>query len=435
MIYRRDIRYSIAKLFTDSALRINFSKLVFTGKENIPSDVPLILAPNHRNALIDALLMVYASPHKKQIVFLARSDIFKQKAIAWILRGMRIIPVYRIRDGKENLDKNGEIFDIAAKVLQKSSPIGIFPEATHNPKQSLLSIKKAVPRIVLPAEAQHNFLLNSHIVPVSIYYTDIYGLLSECYVHFGKPISVSKYKESYNNNPNQSINQLRREIETELKEIVVDIWNDEYYDEYTSLIQWNSKQISNQRVASQRGSKYIAAQHIVGAMDKLYSNDRESFDSRIKEIREAKEILKSHRLIDDWQVEDVKSSIELFIKSALLVLSLPIALFGFVNNIFPIIIEKKIQSLFKDKQFISSARYVAGLFFVPIFDVVQSLILYFATSSLAIAIGYFVVMPTSFIFALYWRKWRKSVKRQWRINRFSKKHYSIWSKLISLTKL
>ena len=170
MIYRYDFRYTVAKFFVSIALRLNFRKLVFVGRdENVSKEKPVIFTPNHRNALIDALLVVYSTYHLKQVVFLARADIFKQTFVAWILRGMRIMPVFRLRDGKDNLDRNSEIFNNAAHILKKNNPIAIFPEARHNPKQSLLPIQKAVPRIVLPTEASLNFQLNSQIVPVSIY--------------------------------------------------------------------------------------------------------------------------------------------------------------------------------------------------------------------------------------------------------------------------
>ena len=174
MLYNYDFRYFLAKIPVKTVLRLNFRKLVFVGrKENVSKSRPVIFAPNHRNALLDALLLVYAGYHFKQVVFLARADIFKQKVVAWILKGMRIIPVFRIRDGKDNLEKNRDIFSNAARILKKGNPIALFPEGKHNPKQSLLPIQKAVPRIVLPTEASVKFELNSQIVPVSIYYREI----------------------------------------------------------------------------------------------------------------------------------------------------------------------------------------------------------------------------------------------------------------------
>ena len=238
--------------------------MVFTGrKENVSKNRPIIFAPNHRNALLDALLIVYAGYHNKQVVFLARADIFKQKFVAWMLRGMRIIPVFRMRDGKDNLDKNKDIFGSAARILKKNNPVAIFPEARHNPKQSLLPIQKAVPRIVLPTEESLNFELNSQIVPVSIYYRDIFGFLTDVYVTFGTPIEVSQYKEIYNDNPNLANNQLRQELEKSLKSMVVDIWNDEFYEEYKFAIDWNGERIAEEKFSHRKDGYLQSSLHIV----------------------------------------------------------------------------------------------------------------------------------------------------------------------------
>jgi 1-acyl-sn-glycerol-3-phosphate acyltransferase len=297
MLYNYDFRYFLAKIPVKSALRLNFRKMVFTGrKENVSRKRPIIFAPNHRNALIDALLIVYAGYHTKQVVFLARADIFKQKFIAWILRGMRIVPVFRIRDGKDNLDKNRDIFKNAARILKKNNPIALFPEARHNPKQSLLPVQKAVPRIVLPTEASVDFELNSQIVPVSIYYRDISGFLSDVYVTFGTPIEVSEYKEMYAENPNLATNQMRQDLDERLRSMVVNIWNDEYYDEYKNAIDWNGDRIANEMFAERKDDFMQASLYIVRKLDDLFENNRPEFDKKIENFREAFKIIKEHQL-------------------------------------------------------------------------------------------------------------------------------------------
>ncbi|MDD3780540.1 MAG: hypothetical protein PHX26_10870, partial [Proteiniphilum sp.] len=80
MLYRYDFRYALAKIPVKTTLRLNFRKLVFSGrKENVSKKQPVIFAPSHRNALLDALMLVYAGYPLKQVVFLARADIFRQK--------------------------------------------------------------------------------------------------------------------------------------------------------------------------------------------------------------------------------------------------------------------------------------------------------------------------------------------------------------------
>lgn len=436
MLYNYDFRITLVKIPIKSALRLNFRKMVFLGrKENVSKKKPIIFASNHRNALLDALLLVYAGYHFKQVVFLARADIFKQKFVAWILRGMRIIPVFRIRDGKDNLEKNKDIFNSAARILKKNNPIALFPEARHNPKQSLLPIQKAVPRIVLPTEASLNFELNSQIVPVSIYYRDVFEFLTDVYITFGTPIEVSQYKDVYAENPNLATNQLRQDLETSLKSLVVNIWNDEFYEEYKDAIDWNGDRLALEKYSHRKDDYLQASLEIVRSLDNLYENKREEFDNKIKDFREAKAILKEHQLNTKDKVWKPASKGNIYSRFAGLILTAPIMLFGYLNAIFPLLINKKLLGLFKDNQFIPSVRYVSGLIFIPIFDLIQSLIIGSATNNWLLALIYFFAMPITFYFALYWRKWWHSANRDLKVSRFKKQFSDKWERLVQLIKL
>lgn len=436
MLYNYDFRITLVKIPIKSALRLNFRKMLFMGrKENVSKKKPIIFASNHRNALLDALLLVYAGYHFKQVVFLARADIFKKKFVAWMLKGMRIIPVFRIRDGKDNLEKNKDIFNSAARILKKNNPIALFPEARHNPKQSLLPIQKAVPRIVLPTEASLNFELNSQIVPVSIYYRDVFEFLTDVYITFGTPIEVSQYKEVYEENPNLATNQLRQDLETSLKSLVVNIWNDEFYEEYKDAIDWNGDRLALEKYSHRKDDYLQASLEIVRSLDNLYENKREEFDNKIKDFREAKAILKEHQLNTKDKVWKPASKGNIYSRFAGLILTAPIMLFGYLNAIFPLLINKKLLGLFKDNQFIPSVRYVSGLIFIPIFDLIQSLIIGSATNNWLLALIYFFAMPITFYFALYWRKWWHSANRDLKVSRFKKQFSDKWERLVQLIKL
>lgn len=436
MIYRYDFRYTLVKLPIKTALRLNFRKLVFVGrKENVSRVKPVIFAPNHRNALLDALLLVYASYHKKQIVFLARADIFKQQFVAWLLRGMRIMPVFRMRDGKDSLDKNNEIFRNAARILKKKNPLALFPEGRHNPKQSLLPIQKAVPRIVLPTEASLDFQLHSQIVPVAIYYRDISDFLTDVYVTFGTPIEVSEYKDLYYENPGHAVNRLRQDMEKSLQSMVVNIRNDAFYDEYLHAIDWDGDKIAGENFSERKDGYLQASLHIVRVLDDLYKNNPAAFDTKISGFREARNILKNHGLTPKDRVWKPSNKGNLFTRFSGLILSAPVAFFGFLNAIFPLLINKKLRGLFEDKQFIPSVRYATGLLFVPIFDVIQSLIVGAVTKNWLLALGYFILMPLTFYFALYWRKWWKTALRDCKVRRFAKQFPDIWKKVLKLIQL
>ncbi len=436
MIYRYDFRYTLAKIPVNTVLRLYFRRLVFTGKkENVSKKRPVILAPNHRNALLDALMLVYSSYHAKQVVFLARADIFKQKFVAWLLRGLRIMPVFRIRDGIDNLDKNNEVFDNAARVLKKNNPLALFPEGRHNPKQSLLPIQKAVPRIVLPTEASLDFELHSQIVPVAIYYRDVTAFLSDAYVTFGEPIEVSEYKELYRENQGLAINRLRQELEKRLQSMVVNIWNDKYYDEYRLAIDWNGDRLSEELFPGRKDDFLQASLHIVRTLDGLFENEPERFNKKINDFREANRVLEENGLTSKDRLWKPSTGVNLFARFTALTLSAPVAFLGFVNGIFPLLLNGKLKGLFKDKQFIPSARYASGLFLVPIFDLIQSLLVGGITGNWLLALGYFFAMPLAFYFYLRWRKWWRLARRDQKARRFAKQFPDKWKRLVELTRI
>lgn len=82
-IYEKDGLYSSLRPVVDWCCRHSYRRFEMHGEENLPEDGALILAPNHTNTLMDALVMLRA--HKGPTVFGARADIFKKPAIARIM--------------------------------------------------------------------------------------------------------------------------------------------------------------------------------------------------------------------------------------------------------------------------------------------------------------------------------------------------------------
>jgi 1-acyl-sn-glycerol-3-phosphate acyltransferase len=67
----------------------------------IPINKPVLLLPNHQNALLDALLI--ATQTKRSAYFLTRAGAFNKPIVASILKSLNMLPVYRIRVGKRYL--------------------------------------------------------------------------------------------------------------------------------------------------------------------------------------------------------------------------------------------------------------------------------------------------------------------------------------------
>ena len=112
------------------------------GFEKLPDNQAVILAPNHQNAFMDAILMTGPSGWKHQLSFLVRASIFQSKLSNYFLRKLNMLPVYRKDvDGTENMGKNDEIFDNCIWLLSNKRRLVLYPEGTHNLKRKLLPIK------------------------------------------------------------------------------------------------------------------------------------------------------------------------------------------------------------------------------------------------------------------------------------------------------
>jgi 1-acyl-sn-glycerol-3-phosphate acyltransferase len=216
---------------------IFYRKVIVLGRDNINPDDHLIYAPNHQNALMDALAVLFT--HKGQPVFLARADIFKKKFIANILYVLKLLPVYRIRDGFRSVIGNDEIFDKTIDVLRNKNGLIVLPEGNHEGFRRLRQLKKGICRIAFQAEEASDFKLHIKIIPVGLEFSHYTRYRQVLTVIYGKPIEVSEFYDLYRKNPEIALNELRNKLYSEMKKLIVHIESEEDYeaiDELRTLI-------------------------------------------------------------------------------------------------------------------------------------------------------------------------------------------------------
>lgn len=184
--------YSFLRPFVDHHVRKAFRRYKVVGYDKIPKNAACIFAANHTNTLMDALVLLSMNHEKK--VFIARGDMFKKPAIAKIMFFLRILPIYRIRDGFKSVkDNNAEIIDKAADVIHDEVKLFLYPEATHRTKHSLRQLSKGIFHIALKANNDFGHEKPVYIVPTGIEYGDYFRYRSTALVNFGEPINVTEY--------------------------------------------------------------------------------------------------------------------------------------------------------------------------------------------------------------------------------------------------
>ncbi len=344
---------------------------------------------------MDPLALVCTNSN--QSVWLARADIFKSKRVSAILKYLKLLPVYRIRDGKDNLSNNEEIFAQVIQLLENKQTIALFPEAAHSGKRQMLPHKKAIPRIALEAESKNDFKLDLQIVPVGITYSHYWKFNRSLIVQYGQPIQVNNYWIDYEVNSQKAMLDLRDEINRKLVPLILQIDSKTHYQEYENIRQLVGKEYSQRRYFCKNSSLqlFYAEKELISKLEQLEELQPEDFNNLIETTRQySSEIEKVG--ISDAQIEHAgkASWSKVFISLTAVILALPIFIFGFIFNAIPFVIPRTfLRSKVKDTAFLSTFNFVGGLIIFPVFYLIAASILFIWFNSVSVAIITLIAMP------------------------------------------
>jgi len=227
--------YYFFKAFVKSGLFFYTKKIKVSGNENIPKKGAILFTANHPNGLVDPLFI--ATHIKRKTHFLVRASVFNNPIIAKFFNLLGMMPVYRIRDGIQQLSKNEEIFNKCQNLLKNNKALLIFPEGTHSKARTVRPLSKGFTRILFRTLDEYPNT-DIHIIPIGITYQNVSSYPSKVAIHFGSPILSNNF---YNQQDiNQSVKTLKKLVSKQLKELSVHIpFNEEYEETLTFL---NKKQ-------------------------------------------------------------------------------------------------------------------------------------------------------------------------------------------------
>ncbi len=370
-----------------------YRRVIVFGRENINPDHHLIFAPNHQNALMDALAVLFT--HKGQPIFLARADIFKKRTIAAILYFFKILPVYRIRDGFSSLKGNDEIFTKTIDVLKNKNGLVILPEGDHAGFRRLRQLKKGICRVAFQSDEATGFTLNIKLIPVGLEFSNYSRFRQVLTVVYGKPIEVSEFYDRYKESPERALNELRTRLSEKMKSNMVHIESEEDYeaiDELRSMI--NGKFSDDIKFP-----KIFRDRILISKMNQLKVSDptlyKKICNLSLTVKREAKQMNTDYRLLEKkkhpagWLIAGLIG----------LAVTFPIFIYGNIFNLVFLEIPNIQIRKIKDLQFHSSVRYglslVLAFVLLPLY-LILSLTIF---SSWWLGLLIFITIPFSGLFA------------------------------------
>lgn len=367
--HKTTVGYRFLYKYARFAFNLFYPVIHIEGRANIPEGKPVILAANHQNALMDALAMLFAS--NKPVYFLARADIFKKNRVAKILKFLQMMPVYRLRDEVDIVKKNETTFKQTADLLSAENYLGILPEGTHTPIKQLQTLKKGVCRIAFETVTQADENIDLHIVPVGLDYSDYHTQGSSLVVIFGKPIPVADFMGEYHENPSRAITLLRDKIADSMKEVMINIDNTEQYQ----FIHRTSEQIADNNLAIQVINE---PREWVWQRYNLIKHESERLLSLLKHNPVEYNEFKASRLSEQSEESTAGSGYEHFgaIRPRWKVLIFKIiTVLALLLNIAPFVLAGWLSNRVKDKQFISSFKFVISLILFPLWYLLLFLII------------------------------------------------------------
>ncbi len=414
-IDRFSVRFIISRFYVMTCHRVFYKNIQSKFNSNIPKDRPVLIAPNHQNALMDAMANVRTSG--REIVFLTRADVFNNKFIAGIFRIFKMLPVYRIRDGASELSKNEEIFNESMQVLlRKKCPVTIYVEGNHGDKRRLRPLVKGIFRIAFQAQESYGDKPGVVIVPCGIDYSSYTNFRSKLFVQYGEPIEVCEYYSEFKENSARAINKIRERLSEEIKKYIIHIPSVEHYDTYMQL-----RQVYNLRMRKRLGfskkdqyHRLLADQHMIRELSAVEEKEPEKLSSLSELVKEYALGVKKFGM-RDWVFRKTRHSLLLLLLAVLgMLLLLPVFLYGALTNILIYWLCNKVSKKIKDTQFQSTVKFLAGDVLFPVYYLILFIVAWIFTDPGWIKWALLLSFPVTGLLAHTWFVWFKKLRSLWK---------------------
>jgi 1-acyl-sn-glycerol-3-phosphate acyltransferase len=188
-----------------------FKNIEVIGKENIPSNGPVIVAPTHRSRW-DALIVPHAvgkCVSGRVLWFMVTADEMKG-AQGWIISRLGCFPVDTARPAADSIEKSKYL-------LLKGEMLTIFPEGDIFRNKEVQPLKKGIARIALDVERE-NLGIGVKILPVRLTYSQKIPKwrTTSVKINIGSPLVAGEYLGDSLKKSSENLTQI---LETSLRQL------------------------------------------------------------------------------------------------------------------------------------------------------------------------------------------------------------------------
>lgn len=185
--------YYFSRFLIRLALPLFARKLCVINKSEVPTQKPVLIASNHAGSFFDAV--VIGSVLSQPIYTLTRGDVFRKPKVARWLRRIKLIPVFRGSEGRENLKQIDGTMQECFTILNQKGTVVIFSEGVCVNEWNLRPLGKGTARMAYQAWNGENPLLHRlAVLPTGVNYEHFRGANKRITLHFGKTIRPEDIK-------------------------------------------------------------------------------------------------------------------------------------------------------------------------------------------------------------------------------------------------
>jgi len=144
--------YVAARALVRFLLGLFYRRIDVVGADRVPERGGLVVAANHHNSVVDAMLLIAVLP--RHLRTLANAPLFSNPLVGPFLRLLGALPVHRRQEAGNDPARNAALFSATTATLRGGGAIAIFPEGRTQPEPVLMELRTGAARMLLAATTE-----------------------------------------------------------------------------------------------------------------------------------------------------------------------------------------------------------------------------------------------------------------------------------------
>lgn len=191
------IAYQVLRMLGQFALRWFYRDVEVVGIERFPTMGPVLLASNHPNALVDAL--VIGCMLQRPVTLTAKATLLTNPITRALVRAVGVVPLQRASDARSvdvpqsaDPNRNANAFARVLDVLEGGGVVLLFPEGKSHNDPTLAPLKTGLARMALMAREDRQ-IDPLPIVPIGLTFERKWEPRSRVVMYVGEAIVLADH--------------------------------------------------------------------------------------------------------------------------------------------------------------------------------------------------------------------------------------------------